>query len=53
MKPLTDRRTGNLKDPYLIFADNCEELTCKVFGIDNLNKKNDDYKSPIDHPILC
>ncbi len=48
MKPLTDRRTGNLKDPYLIFADNCEELTCKVF--DNLNKKNDNYKSPIDHP---
>jgi len=49
LKLLRDRRTGNLKDSYLIFADNCEELTCEVFGVDNLNEKNDNYLSPIDH----
>lgn len=48
-KLLRDRRTGNLKASHLIFADNCEELTCELYGVKNLNKENDNYRSPIDH----
>ena len=46
---------GNLSYDIHIFGDDCEELTCRIFEVDNLNKKNDNYKSPIDHskhPIL-
>lgn len=55
LKSMTVCRLGNINDPNKIFGDNCEELTCRVFGVDNLNKKNDNYGSPIDHsqhPIL-
>lgn len=55
IKSLGDRRTGNLKYDIHIFGDNCQELTCRVFGVEDLNKKNDNYNSPIDnsaHPIL-
>lgn len=48
-KSLTDRRTGSLKDRTKILGDNCEELTCKWRGLNNLNKENDNYLSPIDH----
>lgn len=48
-KSLTGRRTGNLSYDRHIFGDDCEELTCRVFEVDSLNKKNDNYKSPIDH----
>lgn len=48
-KSLSDRRTGNLKYHRHIFGDNCEELTCRWRGVKNLNKENDNYRSPIDH----
>lgn len=48
IKSLRDRRTGNLKDVRQIFADNCQECTCKWLGCEDLNKKNDNYNSPID-----
>ena len=33
-----------------ILGDNCEELTSQLFGVDNLNKKNDKYSNvPVDH----
>ncbi len=55
IKSLRDRRIGNLKDHRLMFADNCEELTCKwrseisTVLVKNLNKENDNFMSPIDH----
>lgn len=49
IKSMTDRRTGNLKDRGNIFADNCQELTCRMFGVEDLNKKNDKYNNPFDH----
>lgn len=49
IKSLRDRRTGNLHNDNLIFADNCEELTKRWRGVKNLNKENDNYNSPIDH----
>lgn len=48
-KSLTGRRTGNISCYNHIFGDDCEELTCRTFEVDNLNKKNDNYRSPIDH----
>lgn len=48
-KLLRDRRTGNLKDSKHILADNCQELTCNTFGVDDLNKENDNYILSIDH----
>lgn len=49
IKSMSNRRIGNLTYDIHIFADHCEELTCKVFGIKNLNKEDDNYHSPIDH----
>lgn len=48
IKLMRDRRTGNLKDARQILADNCQECTCKWLGCEDLNKKNDNYNSPID-----
>lgn len=50
-KSLRDRRTDNINDDKAIFSDNCQKVTCKVFGVDDLNEKNDDYGAgtPIDH----
>jgi len=48
-KSLRNRRTGNLTDSRHILGNNCEELTCRWRGVDNLNIKNDNYNSPIDH----
>lgn len=56
MKKLADSRTGNL-DPNCNTArgGRIEEVTCRVHNVKNLNKENDNYRSPIDHsksPIL-
>ncbi len=48
-KSLADRRIGHLKDPGNIFAEDCQELTCELFGVDDLNKKLDSYNAPYDH----
>jgi hypothetical protein len=45
---LRDRRTKNLKDLRHIFGDNILELACILYGWDDLNKKYDDYRTPID-----
>lgn len=50
-KQLAHRRTGNLTKPSLIFGDDCEELTCRWRGVENLNKQNDNFCNPIDHSI--
>ena len=49
IKSLGDRRMGNL-DPNsnLAKGDRGEELLCRWKGYTNLNKKNDNYKFPID-----
>lgn len=54
-KRLRDRRIGNLSNPNLLFADDCEELTCITFGVKRLSTEHDNYELPIDHdryPIL-
>lgn len=54
IKSVRDRRTGNLHNPDQIFADNCEELTSKVFGVERLAVKYDKYsKLPYDHPAIA
>lgn len=47
-KSLRDRRTGSLKDSKHIFGDNTLELACILYGWEDLNKKLDNYKIPID-----
>jgi hypothetical protein len=49
IKSMADRRMGNLKDSNHIFADNCQELTHRWTGAEDLNKKNDNYTSRYDH----
>ncbi len=44
IKSLAHRRTGNLKNPEHILADNCQECTCIWFGVKDLNKENDNYE---------
>lgn len=50
-KSIGDRRTGNLNNVKHIFGDNCQELTERWTGAEDLNKKNDNYTTgtPIDH----
>lgn len=49
-RQLRDRRTGNLKEPRQILADNCEELTEKWLGAKRLSVKYDKYSMlPLDH----
>lgn len=48
-KSLADHRTGQLKDPGNIFAEDCQKLTCELFGVDDLNKRLDRYNTPYDH----
>lgn len=49
---LRDRRIGNLKpNSNQAKGDLSEELTCIWRGVENLNVKNDNYNSPIDHSI--
>lgn len=48
-KSLTDRRTGNLHDPSHILGDNCEELTKKLFGVERLSLKYNNFRLPLDH----
>lgn len=55
-KSLSNIRTGNL-DSDSAFAKSLkfQKLTCKIYGVDDLNVINDNYNSPIDHnrhPIL-
>lgn len=52
LKPLAGRRTGNLNDHRNIFADNCQELTHIWIGVEDLNKKNDNYNSFYDHDAI-
>lgn len=52
IKSISDRRTGNLSDTQNIFADNCQKLTCEMFGVNDLNKKNDNYNSRYDHDVV-
>lgn len=56
MKSLSDRRTGNLNpNSNAAKGDNFEELTCRwrstvsTIPVENLNKKLDNYRTPIDH----
>lgn len=48
-KSLADHRTGRLKDPGNIFAENCQKLTCELYGVDDLNKKLNCYNTRYDH----
>lgn len=49
-KQLSDYRTGNIKLNTSKGKGNIfEEWTCKWLGLDNLNIKNDNFNSPIDH----
>lgn len=52
MRSLRDHRIGNL-DPNCSSAkgDMFEEITCMVRKVKNLNKENDNYRSPIDHSL--
>lgn len=46
---MRDRRTNNL-DPNSSHAkgDKSQELVCELYGWEDLNKKNNNYTSPID-----
>lgn len=47
---ITKSRKGNL-DPNCTKAkaDKSQELTCRLFGVKDLNKENDNFNVPIDH----
>jgi hypothetical protein len=48
-KMITDRRTGNQNPNHTnVFGDNVLELACILYGWEDLNKRYDNYKSPID-----
>lgn len=49
MKLTGQRRTGNLRDPRMIFAQNCEKLTSTWRNVDILSEKYDNYNLPFDH----
>ena len=54
IKSIRNRRTGNLHNSDHILADNCEELTSKIFGIERLAVKYDKYsRLPYDHTIIA
>lgn len=49
-KSLRDRRTNNIKSWTSNYkGDKFQDLTCLWRSIDDLNEKNDNYKSPVDH----
>jgi hypothetical protein len=57
-RSMSKRRSGNLdSNSSQAIGDNFEELTCiwrstiSIISVQNLNKINDNYKSPIDHSI--
>lgn len=49
LKPLANRRTGNLRDLNNILGDDCEKLTDIVFGTKRLSVLYDNYELPLDH----
>lgn len=49
IKALSDRRTGNLTYSNSILGDDCQTLTCKLYGVEDLNKIYDNYEFPLDH----
>lgn len=49
IKMMTERRMGTLDYDRQMLADNSQYLTCELFGVDDLNKKNNNYNSPYDH----
>lgn len=50
IKSLRDRRTGNLTYERHILGDNCEDLTCIIFGVKRLSVEYDKYsRLSVDH----
>lgn len=50
IKSMRNRRLGNLKDPYNILGDNCEELTSRWLGVKRLSIELDSFsRIPLDH----
>lgn len=48
-KSVTNRRTRNQdKNHKSTKGDNCQELVCKLYGWEDLNKRYDNYNTPID-----
>lgn len=47
-KLLAHRRTGNLNNSEHILGDNCQRHAYEWLGCEDLNKKNDNYCTPID-----
>lgn len=47
-KLLAHRRTGNLNNSEHILGDNCQRHAYEWLGCEDLNKKNDNYSTPID-----
>lgn len=47
-KSLRDRRTNNLKNSYSAEGDKYQLLACIQFGWEDLNKKYDNYNTPVD-----
>lgn len=52
VKLLSARRTGNVNYPNHIFGDKCQEVTVSWLGTEDLNKRLDNYKTPIDHSSI-
>jgi hypothetical protein len=49
MKPVRNVRTGNQNQfSHITFGNNCIELACILYGWEDLNKKYDNYRTPID-----
>lgn len=51
-KLFRDHRTGHLKDPRRILANNCEKVTEKWLGAERLSIKYDNYRLPLDHGFI-